>query len=381
MPVTSVARPHWFLLPVMVIGRQAAELVDFFVGWIGCLGVLQKSWGRFEDVVVKETGASNAPGWGETESSDPNKSHKPGIWWLDCLNKNDLSRGLYLVGNFEYSTYFCRLFFFRQTTNFNIFIVWQWRQWFLCFLAPLTHLTFRTSWKTSTIHVHVGKYTIIRPMDPSWFSWNFGRWWTTCWTRPRIVLRSMPLMTLTRQPCIMQPGGHCFGKVDGWKVDTGGTFFFFGWQFWERKTWSHTSQIYDKHDGYSWWFQTFFCFPQFFTFTSCLGTRHEILNLTKYFSTGLKSLPSVISRISRLMSRAKLFLVLSCPSPFAGRTFCIYWRSSNHPVVRSIEIDPGLFSLYQGGEKTREYSLLHKLCKDSVTKPTRNLWILARFLV
>lgn len=185
--------------------------------------------------------------------------------------------------------------------------------------------------ETSTIHVHVGKYTIIRPMDPSWFSWNFGRWWTTCWTRPRIVLRSMPLMTLTRQPCIMQPGGHCFGKVDGWKVDTGGTFFFFGWQFWERKTWSHTSQIYDKHDGYSWWFQTFFCFPQFFTFTSCLGTRHEILNLAKYFSTGLKSLPSVISRISRLMSRAKLFLCWVAPAHLQEEHFAYI---EGHPIIQ-----------------------------------------------
>jgi len=54
----------------MVIGRResSAELVDFF-GWVDwMIGVLQKSWGRFEDVVVKETGASNASGWGEPES-------------------------------------------------------------------------------------------------------------------------------------------------------------------------------------------------------------------------------------------------------------------------------------------------------------------------
>lgn len=61
--------------------REASRGACRFFCWVDwMLGVLQKSWGRFEDVVVKETGASNAPGWGETESSDPKKI--PQTWQL-----------------------------------------------------------------------------------------------------------------------------------------------------------------------------------------------------------------------------------------------------------------------------------------------------------
>ena len=208
-------------------GHREARLAPpslsiFLVGWIGWLGCFKSHGGG----VVKETGASNAPGnrW-NGEFFDPTcqpaqpKSHKPGSWWLDCLKKNDQSRGLYLVGNFEYSTYFCRLFFVPSNINFNIFMVWQWRQRFLCFLGPLTHLTFRTSWKHQPF-MYIYRQIYREPSHGSiMVTMNFGRWWTTCWTRPRIVLRSMPLMTLTRQPCIMQPGGDLFLKsrwMKGW---------------------------------------------------------------------------------------------------------------------------------------------------------------------
>lgn len=294
------------------------------------LGVLQKSWGRFEDVVVKETGASNAPGWGETESSDPNKSHKPGIWWLDCLNKNDLSRGLYLVGNFEYSTYFCRLFFFRQTqiSIFSLFdnggngfcvFLHPWHIWHFehhgninhsCTCRQIYHNPSHGSIMVFMEFRQVVDYLLNKAKDSIEVN--------AVDDTDKTALHHAARRTLFWKSRWMK-GWH-------WR-----NLLFFGWQFWERKTWSHTSQIYDKHDGYSWWFQTFFCFPQFFTFTSCLGTRHEILNLTKYFSTGLKSLPSVISRISRLMSRAKLFLCWVAPAHLQEEHFAYI---EGHPIIQ-----------------------------------------------
>lgn len=214
-------------------------------------------------------------------------------------------------------------------------MVWKWRRRFLCFLGPLTHLTFRTSWKHQPF-MYMYRQIYREPSHGSiMVTMNFGRWWTTCWTRPRIVLRSMPLMTLTRQPCIMQPGGDQIWeksmKWKGWRAE----FLSFFWLavLGTRKLESYKSNIcmYINMMAIAGDFKPF-CFLSIFHFH--LLFRNTTWNdriWTTYFSTGLKSPPSVISRISRLMSRAKLFLCWVAPTHLQEEHFAYI---EGHPIIQ-----------------------------------------------